>query len=101
MKNLVVIFTLSLFIFHTNCSTEPEEDLELAIQNGYYNEISIADEEITYSIDFDYGVIGDTCYVGGYGIYWDDERSGSVNWYIMQQLDPGHTYSISDTLIES
>jgi hypothetical protein len=101
MKNLILIFTLLLFIFPFNCSTEPEdksnEGLKLIIQNGYYTEVSRADTQIECSIDFDYGVIGDTCYIGGYGIDWGDERGGSVNWYLKQKLEPGIIYSIHNT----
>ena len=101
MKYLVLIFNLFLFILHLNCSTEPEdkpnEELKLVIQNGYYTEVSMADTQIQYSLDFDYGVIGDTCYIGGYGIDWGDERGGSVNWYLKQKLEPGRIYSIHDS----
>ena len=102
MKYFVLIITLLLFIFQFNCSTEPEdkrnEDFRLVIQNGYYSKVSRPDDEIQYSFDFEYGVIGDTCYIGGYGIDWDDEKGKSfIDWYKMQKLEPDRIYSICDT----
>ena len=97
MRIFVVIFTVTFFILHLNCSTEPEDDLKLFIQNGYYSKFITSDGETIYSVDFDYGVISDTCYVGGYGLTWNVDSGLSASWYIMQKLEPGRIYSISDT----
>lgn len=97
MRNFIFLFALFLILIQTNCSTEPERDLELIIHDGYYDRINVSAEKTTYSIDFEYSVTGNTCNIGGYGISWGDGKNGSVNWYIMQKLEPGRIYSISDT----
>ena len=97
MSKFVKIFTLSFFILQLNCSTEPEEEFKLFIENGYYSKITTSDGETRYSVDFDYGVTSDTCYVGGYGLNWNEDSGLSASWYIMQKLEPGRIYSISDT----
>jgi hypothetical protein len=80
-----------------NCSTEPENELNLAIHDGYYSKTSNSVAEVTYSIEFEYSVTGDSCNVGGYGISWGDGKNGFVDWYIMQKLEPGRIYTIIDT----
>jgi len=97
MKTSVLIFSLLIIIIQTNCSTEPEDELKLFIQNGYYSKFITSDGEIRYSVDFDYGVTSDTCYIGGYGFQWNEESNSGIHWYIMQKIEPGRTYSIRDT----
>ncbi len=97
MSKFVVLFTLSFFYFQLNCSTEPEADLKLFIENGYYSKIDTSDGKTKYAVDFDYCVTSEKCYVGGYGLNWNEESSSGVLWYSMMKLEPGISYSISDT----
>ena len=98
MKKLIFLSLLSIIFLQISCSTEPDDKLELTIENGYYSKISSGEEELKYSIEFNYKVSGKTCYVGGYGIFWDEKWAGSVDWYTMKKLEPGQIYSINDTL---
>ena len=97
MKSFILIISLVLIFFHVNCSTEPENELNLAIHDGYYSKTSNSVAEITYAIEFKYSVTGDSCNLGGYGISWGDDKNGFVDWYIMQKLEPGRIYTIIDT----
>ena len=86
MKSFFLFFSLLFIFFQMNCSTEPEDELKLVIQDGYYSKVSITDSKITYSIEFNYSVTGDSCNIGGYGISWGDGKNGLVDWNIMSRL---------------
>jgi hypothetical protein len=89
------IFISILILLHFNCSTEPESELALIIQDGYFG--NVGNSEFSYSIEFKYSVNGEICNVGGYGISWGEGKDGFVDWYIMQKLEPNRIYSITDT----
>ena len=96
MKYLLIFYSICLTILQFCCTTEPEE-LNLTIKNGYYEKLLNTDYEYKYAVEFDYSVTGNICYVGGYSIQWNDDRHGTMHWYVMQKLEPGRTYSINDT----
>ena len=96
MKYLIIFCSICFISLQFDCTTEPEE-LNLTIKNGYYEKLIISDFDFEYAVEFDYSVSGNICYVGGYSIHWNDDRHGSVHWYVMQKLEPGRIYSINDT----
>ncbi len=96
MKYLLIFYSICLICLQFCCTTEPEE-LNLTINNGYFEKLNNSEPDFEYAVEFEYKVTGNICYVGGYGIQWNDDRHGYVDWYVMQKLEPGRTYSINDT----
>ena len=90
---LLLIFSLIM----CKQSTEPTENIKLELNNGFFKIISESPNEIKCSIEFNCQVKGSECKISGYGVKWDENRSGQIEWYIMQTIVPNHSYSISDT----
>lgn len=91
------IHFLLLLLAACGSVTEPAPDIRLELSNGMYRIIEDTPEGMTCRIQFDYQVQGCACKVGGYGIYWDEDQRGQVDWYAAQTLIPDRTYSLSDT----
>ena len=71
--------------------------MNLSIYNGHYEQIITNEQKINYAIEFEYRVTGGNCSIGGYSIQWNADKSVQIDWYVMQKLQAGKTYSISDT----
>ncbi|HPG40090.1 MAG TPA: hypothetical protein PLP19_10000 [bacterium] len=95
LKGVAILFAFLTLIF-TACqqSLEPKQTTKLELSNGYYQMVDETAERVTFSISFDYMVIGTECVVGGYGITWCDNVQGQANWYIAQKLQPCKIYTV-------
>jgi hypothetical protein len=95
---LLILFQSTSLFLTCNKITEPNAEIELILENGFYQKIAVAQNEIKYVVEFDYSVKGNECEIGGYSIQWDDNHGGQINWYITQKIFPGTKYSILDTM---
>ena len=102
MKILLLSILFICIVSFINCSTEPStepsEDPDLKITDGYYEVTRAMDQNWKYYIDFNYQVIGTSCYISGYSLQVNDSTGGSVIWDMILELVPGKTYSIKDSI---
>jgi hypothetical protein len=96
MKVLITFFVLVFILYNMNCSTEPKEDPQLKITNGFYEVTNEKEDMWEYSINFEYSVSGTTCYISGYSITTNDSSRGTVIWDGIKKLIPGVKYSMTD-----
>ena len=95
MKRFIFTTLLLIAILLSSCF-QPEDEIildgtpKLVIDNAFYT-----NDLFSCSIQFDYYTTEDTCNIGGWGIDWQDGRTSSINWYMMQKCYPGVRYTIS------
>ena len=95
-SNLILLL-YSIFLSACKNTTEPNQEIKLKIEEGYYHKVGESSDNIKYSVEFNYLVTGIECSVNGYLIKWDENNTSRAIWYLSQKLIPGKIYSISDT----
>ena len=101
MKARNSLLVLLSVLVHVGCSTgpnEPNEGIDLVIDNGYYG---LTDDTISvraYTISFDYFVTGTVCYIDGYSMTLNDSTSVTVSWDLWKELVPGQVYNHTEKI---
>ncbi len=80
------------------CATDPNDDIDLVITNGYYTLTGNTATRNTYFASFDYSVEGTTCYIEGYSMTLTDSITATVSWDLWKELVPGHVYTQAETI---